>query len=79
VGVRPEDVLVATEDGDVAEVIISVVEPAGSRNWVDVLWNGLTIKGISGALDNLKEGQKASMKISSTKVVVFDAETERRL
>ncbi len=79
VGVRPEDVLVATEDGDGAEVIISVVEPAGSRNWVDVLWNGLTIKGISGALDNLKEGQKASMKISSTKVVVFDAETERRL
>lgn len=40
-----------------------MIESAGSFNYVDVLWNDKTIKGISEVDGGLKAGSEAFMKI----------------
>lgn len=79
-GIRPEDVRISAErmDGGI-EVTVSVVEHAGSFNWVDVLWGDSTLKGISGLDDTPKAGVSAFMDFPSGKVLIFDAESGKRL
>jgi multiple sugar transport system ATP-binding protein len=79
-GVRPEDVRISTERLDHGiEVTVSVVENAGSFNWVDVMWEDSMVKGVSGLDDTPKTGGKAFMEFPIGKVLIFDAESGKRL
>lgn len=80
VGIRPEDITVSVRrsDDDI-EVIVSLIESAGSFNWVDFIWNGVKVKGTSRLGGELKAGSRAFMRFPLDKIVVFDAESGRRL
>lgn len=80
IGIRPEDVIVSDEKSDgYIEVIVSIVEPAGSFNWVDFLWNGVKMKGTAKIDADIKAGSRSFVKISIDRVIVFDADSGRRL
>jgi multiple sugar transport system ATP-binding protein len=78
-GVRPEDVVVSAAgvEGDV-EVTVSVVEPAGSFNWVDALRGDVSVKGTAAPDENLEPGKAAYLRFSNEKVSLFDPTTGRR-
>lgn len=80
IGIRPEDISVSnmrTEDS--IEIVVSVIEPAGSFNWVDFMWNEVKMKGTGKAEEELKPGDKAFINFSADKVIAFDYITSRRL
>lgn len=80
IGIRPEDIRISLERPEKGiEVSVSIIEPAGSFNWVDVIWNDVNIKGISELNQELKAGDKAFIEFREDKVIVFDEETGRRL
>lgn len=80
IGIRPEDITVYDrKDGDLVEVEVLMLEPAGSFNWVDFVWKGCRIKGISKAYPDFGAGSRAFMKFAADKIVVFDADTGRRI
>lgn len=79
-GIRPEDILVTDEKtDDCIEVDVTLMEPAGSFNWVDVMWNTIRIKGTAKVDADLRAGTKAFMKFSQNKIIVFDADSGKRL
>lgn len=79
-GIRPEDISVSNKrTKDSIEILISVIEPAGSFNWVDMLWNDISIKGKAEVDLALKAGQKAFARFSMDKVIVFNDISGRRL
>ncbi|MEW6410016.1 MAG: ABC transporter ATP-binding protein, partial [Nitrospirota bacterium] len=80
IGIRPEDIVISAEKlKERIEVTISIIESAGSFNWVDVIWNDVKIKGTSKLGEYLKVRGKAFMGFPLDKVIVFDAESGRRL
>lgn len=80
IGIRPEDIRIPSERSEKGiEVSVSLIEPAGSFNWVDVIWNDAKIKGISELNQGINAGDKAFMEFREDKIVVFDEETNRRL
>ena len=80
VGVRPEDVTISAQKSEGGrEVLVSIVESAGSFNWVDVLWNDVKVKGVSKLDEELKTGSKAFMRFAIEKAVVFESKSEKRL
>jgi multiple sugar transport system ATP-binding protein len=79
-GIRPEDILVTdVQSDDSIEITVALVEPAGSFNWVDIMWNDISIKGYAQVGANLKAGKKAFMKFPVNKIILFDADTGERL
>jgi multiple sugar transport system ATP-binding protein len=79
-GIRPEDILVTDiQSENSIEITVSLIEPAGSFNWVDIIWNNATIKGYAQVDANLKAGKKAFMKFPVNKIILFDADTGKRL
>ncbi len=80
IGIRPDDVTISGKTGDDSiEVTVSIVEPAGSFNWVDVKWNGVEIKGAAALEMSLKPGDKAGMRFPADHVLVFEKESGERL
>ena len=80
VGVRPEDVKISARKSEGSiEVIVSIIESAGSFNWVDADWDNVKIKGITKLDEEIKTGSRAFMKFTADKVVVFDEMTGKRL
>jgi multiple sugar transport system ATP-binding protein len=80
IGIRPEDIIVSDEKSDgYLEVIVSLVEPAGSFNWVDFLWNGVKMKGTAKIDADIKAGSRSFVKISMDRIIAFDADSGRRL
>ncbi len=80
IGIRPDDVAISSEAGkDDIEVTISLVEPAGSFNWVDAKWNGVEIKGAARLETSLKPGEKAGVRFAAGHVLVFEKESGERL
>jgi multiple sugar transport system ATP-binding protein len=80
VGVRPEDLEVSPEPGEnPVEILVSLIEPAGSFLWIDFVWNGTKGKGRSEVGVNLRGGQKAWISFPVRKALVFDETTGRRL
>jgi multiple sugar transport system ATP-binding protein len=80
IGIRPEDVLISSEkSAGSIEVTVSLIESAGSFNWIDVMWHRIKVKGISPIDEKLKTGGTAFMKFPLDKVIIFDKETERRM
>jgi ABC-type sugar transport system ATPase subunit len=78
-GIRPEDVVVSAKKtkGSV-EVMVSVIEPAGSYNWVDALRGEVKVKGIAKTDQDLEPGQSAFLHFSNDKVIFFDPTTGLR-
>jgi multiple sugar transport system ATP-binding protein len=79
-GVRPEDVHISrrrTEGG--MKVEVSLIEPAGALDWVDAIWDGTTFRGTSKPGEGLEVGADAYMGFETSKIVVFDVDTGRRL
>ncbi len=79
-GMRPDDITVSRRkgDGDI-EVDVSIVEPAGSFNWVDLVWDHTTVKGTAGPDENLEPGGKAFMRFPAERIVVFYEESGNRV
>lgn len=79
-GIRPEDIPVSSgRTGAGIEGTILIIEPAGSFNWVDIDWNGITFRGYAPAEAKLETGMKAWMELPSDRILVFDAASEKRL
>ncbi len=79
-GVRPEDVAIsATERTGGIGVRVSMVESAGSFDWVDVLWGRETVKGRAVPEEGLKAGDEAFLHLSRDKLFCFDPESGERL
>ncbi len=80
VGIRPEDVAVERvgKEGSAAATV-SVVEPAGSHNWVDVERDGVKLKAMSKPEEEILPGSRAYLTISPDKISVFDGASGLRL
>ncbi|HSB34000.1 MAG TPA: ABC transporter ATP-binding protein [Nitrospirota bacterium] len=79
-GVRPEDVHVTSErPAEGLEVTVSVTEPAGSFAWIDVVQDGVRLKGLSRQIRDLVPGGKAYASFPRQAAMVFDAATGKRL
>ena len=79
-GIRPEDVIVSDKKSEGAvEVVVSLIESAGSFNYVDVIWNDVTVKGISKINTDLKTGSRVFIEIPIDKIMLFDKISGRRL
>jgi len=79
-GIRPEDVIITSkEGGNAIAVTVSIIEPAGSFNWVVCNWNNLMIKGNSIAGEDLGPGDSAFMKLAHSKIILFDQLTGKRI
>ncbi len=80
VGIRPEDIMFSEKRSEGAtEATISLVEPAGSFNWVDAVWRGQKITGKSSLESALEIGRSTYVTFPSKKIMVFDRETGRRI
>jgi multiple sugar transport system ATP-binding protein len=79
-GIRPDDLTVTdVRSSDSIEVIVSVVEPAGAINWVEVDWKGVRLKGKARADLVLRAGDRAFADFVRENVLVFDAVSGRNL
>lgn len=79
-GIRPEDIPVSSgQTGTGIEGTVMITEPAGSFNWVDIDWNGKTIRGYAPADSEMQAGTKAWLEWPSDRILVFDADSEKRL
>jgi multiple sugar transport system ATP-binding protein len=79
-GIRPENINVSDKRFETdKEVTVSVVEPAGPFNWVDFIWNGERMKGISEVGIELKAGSKAFIKFDPGKALLFDPDSRQLL
>jgi multiple sugar transport system ATP-binding protein len=80
IGIRPEDVAVLDRGSeDSAGVTVSVVESAGSFNWVDFLWEGAKMKGRAALDQDLRAGKAAFMRFAAEKAVLFDEVSGERM
>lgn len=80
VGIRPEDILISSEKSEnTIAGTVSLIESVGAFNWTDFMWNDIKVKGTSRADEPLTVGDEAFMKISSDKVLFFDALSGKRL
>jgi multiple sugar transport system ATP-binding protein len=80
IGIRPEDIIVTNKKSEhCIEITVSLVEPAGSFNWVDFTWNNTKIKGIGKSAVDIKSGDKGFAAISIDKITVFDTASGKRL
>ncbi len=79
-GVRPEDIRVTSQKSEgAAKGMVSVVEPAGPLQWVDVTVAGRAVKGFAGPEEELRPGSRAFVHVRPDSVVLFDAATGARL
>ncbi len=79
-GIRPEDVRVSSQKTEGAvEGTVTVVEPAGSLQWVDLTVVGTSVRGFADAAEDLQPGGRAFARIGPDSVLVFDAKTGARL
>lgn len=92
-GIRPEDITIAAygdreTSGDASGHArnltsawgeVTLIEPAGSFNWVDVSWQGVAVKGTSGVDTDVRLGSPASLSFPLERVHFFDAATGKRI
>jgi multiple sugar transport system ATP-binding protein len=79
-GLRPEDLSVRDTDTDEAVAVsILAVEPAGSYNVVDLEWGGVHLKGTAKTGVHVRAGESAFAVFPADKVILFDAESGKRL
>jgi len=79
-GIRPEDVIVSSKKSYASvEVKVTLIEPAGSYNWVDAERGKVLLKGLARPEEDLEPGQVAYANLSSDKSIFFDAVSGRRI
>jgi multiple sugar transport system ATP-binding protein len=79
-GIRPEDISVTdVQSEDCIEITVALIEPAGSFNWVDIMWNDISLKGYAQVDANLKAGERAFIKFPIKKIILFDADSGKRI
>ena len=80
VGIRPEDITVTNKQSEHSVgITVSLLEPAGSFNWVDFTWDTTRMKG-TGNLDlDIRTGDSAFITFSSDKMTLFDTASGKRL
>jgi len=79
-GIRPEDVVIsATKRTGGIGFRVSMVESAGSFDWVDVVWGGETVRGRAGLEEGFKVGCEAFLHLSPDRMFCFDTESGERL
>jgi multiple sugar transport system ATP-binding protein len=79
-GIRPEDLSVTNRRTEgAAEATVSVVEPAGPFQWVDMTVGGTAVKGVAGPEEDLQPGSAVFLRFQPNKVHVFDTNTGQRL
>lgn len=73
VGLRPEDISISGEEttGGI-KVVVSLVEPAGPFNWVDVAWDGVVLRGVAPAKEELGPGDRAYMRFRHEQALLFE-------
>jgi multiple sugar transport system ATP-binding protein len=73
VGIRPGDISISRikEAGGI-DVIVSLVEPAGAFNWVDVSWNRVLLRGIASMVEDLRPGDRAYMNFRLENTLLFE-------
>jgi multiple sugar transport system ATP-binding protein len=80
IGIRPEDISVTYERSkNSIEVSVVLLEPAGSFNWVDFMWNGTKMKGTSMIDTDIPIGGRAFAGFPMDKIAVFDAASGNRI
>jgi ABC-type sugar transport system ATPase subunit len=80
IGIRPEDAQVtAAQQKSARPVTVSVIEPAGPVNRVDVEWEGGKLTCMSQPDEELRPGGTAYVTLSPEKLSAFDAATGGRL
>jgi multiple sugar transport system ATP-binding protein len=80
IGLRPDDMAISTEKSEGSfEVSVSVVEPAGSFSWVELVWNGVSLKGAARNGLEIVPGETAYAEFSPEKLIVFDAASGKRI
>lgn len=80
IGIRPENIIVTNKKSEnCIEVIVSIVETAGSFNWVDVIWNDVKLKSTAQFDADIKAGDKVYASFPVDKITVFDSESGIRL
>lgn len=80
IGIRPEDIIVTNKKSEnCIEIIVTLVEPAGSFNWVDFVWNDVKLKGTAQFDTDIKAGDKVFASFPMDKVITFDSASGRRL
>ncbi|HET6419259.1 MAG TPA: ABC transporter ATP-binding protein [Geobacteraceae bacterium] len=79
VGIRPDDLAVSHEQEKGSfRVTVSEIEPAGPFSWVDVIWNGVPVRGAARRDEGLVPGEKVYAVFAPENVLVFDAESGNR-
>jgi multiple sugar transport system ATP-binding protein len=79
-GIRPEDIVVSSEALDASvKVKVTLVEPAGSFQWIDVRWEDEDIKGTADIDSDLRPGDSAYMTFPAERSVIFDRKTGKKL
>jgi multiple sugar transport system ATP-binding protein len=79
-GIRPEFVRVSSKRArGSACVRVTLVEPAGSFNWVDFHVGDVELRGTGAVDEKLDAGSAAFMSFPESKALFFDPETGRRL
>ena len=73
VAIRPENISIsASEAAGGIRVTISLIEPAGSFNWVDVVWGHVVLRGMAPAREELKPGEHAYMSFRHEQALLFE-------
>jgi len=80
IGIRPEDVVAERVGKEgTAAATVSVVEPAGSFNWVDVDRDGVKLKAMSKPEEEIEPGSRAYLSVSWDRITIFDGTSGLRL
>ncbi len=76
VGIRPEDVAVSKEEkGGGIEAFVTLVEPAGSFNWVVLVWKDVSLRGVASLDENFQAGERGFMKFPMDRMILFEKST----
>jgi len=59
--------------------MITLVEAAGSVNWIDLLWNNVKLRGYAPPHEVLRAGESAYIDFNPEKASIFDAHSGKRL
>jgi multiple sugar transport system ATP-binding protein len=79
-GIRPDDVMISREEpAPSGKGTVSLVEPAGPFDWVDVTWGRTMVKGKAAVESRLRPGEEVFIKVLEERIVLFDKSSGRRI
>ncbi|MEE9591644.1 MAG: hypothetical protein V3W26_03945 [Thermodesulfobacteriota bacterium] len=80
IGIRPSYLPVTIMGGDTAlEGEMLVLEPTGEYTWMDILWQGIKVKGKMAQAEEILKGETIFFNIPLDRVHIFERTTGERL